>query len=317
MKKIWVLLIALLLVFACSAVAAADMGLPAIDPYDVVIGPYGMEASYWDDNGSQQTLTVPAGTRITVQDEFQGVLYAQYGVNYISFDGSQVMPAGETVSADYGTALPKPVTGAVSASEGLIIRSGPSTSYDSKGLIPGSAEVSYDRVFTESREWAYVTYNGVSGWACTEFIEAKAEPAKQDTEKKDEDKKDEDKKDENKQDADKQDAAKQDENKPGEGSQTPAAENTDNAAETGTSAGHHGGGSIVNTIRLLVIGLALAAAAAVAAVVLLLRSKKRREAAAAEAEEEAQAEAGTLVPPSAYAQFDPEHPLRPEDKNRH
>ena len=285
MKKIWTLLIALVLVLAFAATAAADMGLPSIEPYDVVAGPNGIKTEIWVD-GNQQAVTIPAGTRLTVESEFEDKLYAYYENNFVEFDASQVIQAGDTVAADCGSALEKPVSGTITANDGLLIRSGPSTNYDTKGLIPYNAEVSYSRVFSGDLNWAYVTYDGVSGWACVDYIAAKAEPEKPET----------DKQDETKPASEEQTASKP------ETGTTVTADADDSAAAAKPEAKQ---GSVLSTIRTVIICLILVLAAALAAILLLLRSRRKRDAALAE---EAAAERASGDDPfgDIYASFDPQ-----------
>ena len=148
MKKILMLVLTLAIVLACAAPALADMGLPSVDPYDVVVGPAAAEVSFWD-NGVEKKTTIPAGTRVTVESELDDDIYFYYNDSFVNLNKSKVVKAGETVSPDYANKkLEKPVKGTITADDGLIIRSGPSTGYDAKGLIPYKAEVSYSQVFS-------------------------------------------------------------------------------------------------------------------------------------------------------------------------
>ena len=264
MKKILMLVLTLAIVLACAAPALADMGLPTVDPYDVVVGPAAAEISYWD-NGVEKKTTIPAGTRVTVESELDDDIYFYYNDSFVNLNKSKVVKAGETVSPDYATKkLEKPVKGTITADDGLIIRSGPSTGYDAKGLIPFKAEVSYSQVFSEGLDWAYVTYDGVSGWACVDYIAAVPEPEPEETKPEEEQ------------------TMPAEQTTAADTQSTTAADTQEAKPETKPEAKH---GSVISGILTVMICIVLVLAAALAALLLLLRSKKRREAAEAEQDE--------------------------------
>ena len=262
MKKILMLVLTLAIVLVCAAPALADMGLPSVDPYDVVVGPAAAEVSYWD-NGVEKKTTIPAGTRVTVESELDDDIYFYYNDSFVNLNKSKVVKTGETVSPDHANKnLEKPVKGTITADDGLIIRSGPSTGYDAKGLIPYKAEVSYSQVFSDSLDWAYVTYDGVSGWACVDYIAAVPEPEPEET---------------------KPEETKPEEEQPKPAEQTTAAETqSTTATETQEAKPEAKHGSVISGILTVMICIVLVLAAALAALLLLLRGKKRREAAEAE-----------------------------------
>ena len=264
MKKILMLFLILAIVFACAAPALGDMGLPSVDPYDVVIGPAAAEITYWD-NGVEKKTTIPAGTRVTVESEYEDDIYFYYNDSFVSLDKSKVVKSGETVSPDNANKkLEKPVKGTITADDGLIIRSGPSTGYDAKGLIPFKTEVSYSQVFSGDLDWAYVTYDGVSGWACVDYIAAVPEPEPEETKPEEEQTK----------------PAEQ--TTEAETQQTTAAETQETKPEDKPEAKH---GSVISGILTVMICIVLALAATLAALLFLLRGKKKREAAEAEQDE--------------------------------
>ncbi len=53
--------------------------------------------------------------------------------------------------------------------DNLNIRKGQGTSYDKIGSIPNGTAIT---AYTNGGAWAYVTYNGVSGWVSTQYLKA-------------------------------------------------------------------------------------------------------------------------------------------------
>ena len=182
MKRIFAVLLAILLCVPVCFPAFADMGGPEFSRYTVTLR---ADTTYFDTKYNDSTRetyvvrvgTIPAGTVLTISDEYE-VDGEMYGYFY------DVRVAGSTVSgyvrvrdvkAEVPASFPRtsgyrqsiPVRLRVTAPNGVIVYAGPSASYAQVTVIPQGTELTVDTLDQagyESGAWMYVTYGGKSGW---------------------------------------------------------------------------------------------------------------------------------------------------------
>jgi uncharacterized protein YgiM (DUF1202 family) len=106
--------------------------------------------------GSQVLRVMPAGARVTVTGGPDDGFYS------VRYDGSSGWASGQYLT--FGSS----VVGSIArVTEGLNLRTGPSTSNSVLLVMPAGAEV---KIRGTRRGFYAVTYNGVRGWASTDFL---------------------------------------------------------------------------------------------------------------------------------------------------
>lgn len=182
MKKLCILLLAILLCLPVCFPAFADMMGPQLIGYTATAKsdiPY----FTWerDDPHAQSYLkqkgTIPAGTELIIDNEYQedGELFLSVSnVPTRSETGEMVYVRARDVSNDHSDTsrvtaykLSEPVRLRVMDPKGATLYAGPSLTYAKVGVIPQGTELTVDTLDQgsyESGEWMYITYGGKSGW---------------------------------------------------------------------------------------------------------------------------------------------------------
>lgn len=155
-KSCCILFVMVCVLLSVSLPAFADMGTPAIDPYEVVVNPGGASTK---DGG-----IIPEGTVLTITYEYEadGILWGstEYNGEYVYVNLADVTN-GEIVPKEAGFFLENAQPIKVVAEEGVDIRSGPGFGYDVLGTL------SCEEVFLPeygSGSWFYVECDGIGGW---------------------------------------------------------------------------------------------------------------------------------------------------------
>ena len=182
MKKISVLLLAVLLGTLVCFPAFADMGGPMMIGYSVTLS---HETDYYDwvsdegsdESGLKKAGTIPAGTELQIENEYEmnGVNYGvfTYGSDEDRVNGyvrladlkQDVGKAPEFTSA-YKQGLA--VRLCVTDPKGITLYAGPSGVYNTVGTIPAGTELTVDTLDQKDYDeaaWMYVTHGKQTGWA--------------------------------------------------------------------------------------------------------------------------------------------------------
>ena len=195
MKKFLSLTAVLLLMFSLAAPAFADLGEPQFEAWYVFCGPEGFDFVDKDyDYDTGETLSynehLKPGTRLQVYsyNNDNGTYLLLPFVEYTTFRGKGFVYVTdnelnhffyeefESVPGEKGTKLSETETGKVSAQVGLVLRQGPHTNFPKYTTIPFGTELSYQYTYqSDGMTWAFVSYNGMRGWASTSYLTA-AEP---------------------------------------------------------------------------------------------------------------------------------------------
>ena len=170
MKKICLFLIGLLVL---PLVVFADAGAPSIRSYEArIINQSGVKATKYDWKTKKDVeIVVPYDAIVTVDFEYEekGVLYGEF-----TYNKNNEYYSGKIAKSDYRivTDTFKPTEdskrsgGIYVYKEGAYLYKGPSKAYDkaSDTMIPVGTVLEFS--YAENY-FAYVTYNGVSGWVYT------------------------------------------------------------------------------------------------------------------------------------------------------
>ncbi len=185
MKKLWVLLLSILLCLPVCFPAFADMMGPEIVFYKITVKagtPY--YESEWNDETHEliykQAGTFDEDTELTIEneDETGGMLFGSFYLKkkngsgeafsgYVRLDNLNMVDRGVyPASAGYKQSVP--VRLRVMDPKGVTLYAGPSLTYAKVGVIPQGTELTVDTIDQQdyaSGEWMYITYGGKSGWS--------------------------------------------------------------------------------------------------------------------------------------------------------
>lgn len=169
MKKAISFLISLVMVISIAVPAFADVAGPYFNSYEaVVVAENGIDTISYspEDNPS---INIPKGAVITVISDYSwddsneiGVTYN--GKNYtIHNEGIKLIK--DSVDDKDAYTLEESYVVRVISKNGIKIYSGPNFVYKTVGTIPHGTDITIEKVDTEyETSWAYVSYNGVTGW---------------------------------------------------------------------------------------------------------------------------------------------------------
>ncbi len=181
MKKLFAIFAAAVIFMTAAIPAFADMDSPMFTAYEAyVVKEDGTPlcSFEWDYETDITTIeetdtVIPKGEKVTVTGEYlcNGAYYGN--VNYNDKYGYVLLTDVSNEQPKYGSEnahkLEKPETVVVINPDGVYLRSGPSMTYDvvSKKIEFGTV-LTYELVNDEYfHSWAYITYNGESGWLYT------------------------------------------------------------------------------------------------------------------------------------------------------
>lgn len=166
MKKILIVLVIIIsLIF--PKIVKADMGPPMIEPYDATIS-NASGASLYDSSTNKVLTTIPFGTKITVEYEYElsNGNYVTY-INYNKIDGyiflkdiTNSKDSSKPSSKNYF----KETRYLYVVGDDIDLYSGPSFSYTKVAKsLPSKSILTYNYTDSEGG-WAYTNYNGIDGW---------------------------------------------------------------------------------------------------------------------------------------------------------
>ena len=181
MKKLFAILATAVIFMTAAIPAFADMDSPMFTAYEAYVVKEGGTPLYrfdWDYETDITTVeetdtVIPKGEKVTVTGEYlcNGAYYGN--VDYNDKYGYVLLTDVSNEQPKYGSEnahkLEEPETVVVINPDGVYLRSGPSMTYDvvSKKIEFGTV-LTYELVNDEYfHSWAYITYNGESGWLYT------------------------------------------------------------------------------------------------------------------------------------------------------
>ena len=181
MKKLFAILAAAVIFMTVAIPAFADMDSPMFTAYEAYVVKEGGTPLYrfdWDYETDITTVeetdtVIPKGEKVTVTGEYlcNGAYYGN--VDYNDKYGYVLLTDVSNEQPKYGSEnahkLEEPETVVVINPDGVYLRSGPSMTYDvvSKKIEFGTV-LTYELVNDDYfHSWAYITYNGESGWLYT------------------------------------------------------------------------------------------------------------------------------------------------------
>jgi|GEM_PF-5309293 len=187
-KKTLCFALTLIICCSCSLIAFAEIDSAYFKRFEITVdNPDGIPIfeREWDSETGEMRLIelyiIPENTTITITDEFiyDGVtyLYTSYGsldtndyydyhdcherfikASDIHIDNYDIIKPSSKDRIDYNLKI------IVINTEGTSLRSGPSLAYPSVVTVPTGTEFDIDYIIGTWGAWAYVTYNGKSGW---------------------------------------------------------------------------------------------------------------------------------------------------------
>lgn len=170
MKRIICPFIAVLLLLLTAFPVFADGAGPAFTSYTVRCPKdITLYESDWENETMKKINTIPAGTMLDVNHEFEtnGVLYGsvQYDDVYGYIRISDVQLNLNSFRAEQGDVLDKGGQVKVIAKNGVKMYAGPNDKYPLVTTVPKNVVLTYN-IGNERYDtsWAYVTYRGQSGW---------------------------------------------------------------------------------------------------------------------------------------------------------
>lgn len=168
MKRIIAVFISAVLALCACVPAFADMDGPAFTNFDVVVtnilGTYMFDYGLDGVNGF-----LPKDTVVTINGEYEIEGEEYYSIKYNDKYGyikvSDTALTEEVYAPEKGYKLEEE-TKSIVISKGLYMYKGPSEKFENMGVeIPVGTVLTYQYANAEyNAPWAYVTYNGVSGW---------------------------------------------------------------------------------------------------------------------------------------------------------
>ncbi len=165
-NKLSRVLVLLICLFVFPILVNADIGMPDIKPYDVIVT--NKDGIKLEDSYKKKSIVIPYDTKITVNMEYyNSEKKAYYG--YVEYNGvsgdidlSNVRIASDKVNLDDFDKLDTPRK--VYAIDDVELYKGPSKVYgrvDGEKVIPKGSTISYEYY---DEVWALVKYDGIEGW---------------------------------------------------------------------------------------------------------------------------------------------------------
>lgn len=175
-KKMLCFALTLIVICSCSLTAFADMEGPYFEEFEITVdNPDGIELydSNWDISTNKTTMkkiaVIPNGTKLTITGDYMagGVsyLYATYGDKYGYIKASDVrIDNKDVVKPTKDDKVDEKFSVITINPDGAKLRSGPSNAHPEVTTVPAGTEFDIEYVIGGWGAWAYVTYNGTSGW---------------------------------------------------------------------------------------------------------------------------------------------------------
>lgn len=175
-KKMLCFALALIVICSCSLTAFADMEGPYFEEFEITVdNPDGIPLydSNWDISTNKTTMekiaVIPNGTKLTITGDYMagGVsyLYATYGDKYGYIKASDVrIDNKDVVKPTKDDKVDEKFRVITINPDGAKLRSGPSNAHPEIATVPIGTEFEIEYVIGGWGAWAYVTYNGTSGW---------------------------------------------------------------------------------------------------------------------------------------------------------
>lgn len=173
MKKVLTMVSIIVALLSIQLYVNADMGIPAIKPYEAVVTNVDGAECYIGYGSDARREILPYGTKIIVEYEIRNEDGFGASIrtedNYINgtIDISDIKPVNDIyVSNDLNKDEPNNFV--VLAKYGVEIYNGPADAYSKTGVVipVGTEIVGYSENGAFDSPWYYVTYNGQSGWIC-------------------------------------------------------------------------------------------------------------------------------------------------------
>lgn len=175
-KKLLCFALALIIICSCSLTAFADMEGPYFEEFEVTVdNPDGIELyrSDWNSETFKTTIkkiaVIPNGTKLTITGDYivDGVkyLYTTYGDEYGYIKVADVhIEKNDVVKPTKDDKVDEKFSVITINSDGAKLHSGPSNAYPEVASVPAGTQFEIEYVIGQYGAWAYVTYNGTSGW---------------------------------------------------------------------------------------------------------------------------------------------------------
>ena len=174
-KKILCTALTLIVICSCSLTAFADMEGPYFEEFEITVdNPDGIEMlnHYWDSTKNQyvvEAFTIPNGTKLTITGDYMenGVeyLYTTCGDEHGYIKASDVrIDNKDVVKPTKDDKVDEKFRVITINPDGAKLRSGPSNAHLEVATVPAGTEFDIEYVIGGWGAWAYVTYNGTSGW---------------------------------------------------------------------------------------------------------------------------------------------------------
>ena len=197
MKKLVSVLLACLLLTVTAAPVFADLGDPEFENWFVVCGMAGFDFEDEIVDYEKGTVTplndhIEPGTKLQVflfdkeDNKYLLVIsdpnHVTQGTGFVHVTETQLnndfIALNKTVDAKTGAKLEKSVTAKVTPKVGVVLRQGPATTFPKYTTVPQNTQLTYEYTYAYGGyHWAYVTYKGQSGWACTDYMETTGDAA--------------------------------------------------------------------------------------------------------------------------------------------
>lgn len=175
-KKLMCFALALIAICSCSLTAFADMEGPYFEEIEVTVdNPDGIKMYQYEwifstnDTRMYEVCTIPDGTKLTFTSEYMsgGVEYLSttYGEEYGYVKASDVrIDNKDVVKPTKDDKVDEKFRVITINPDGAKLRSGPSNAHHEVATVPAGTEFDIEYVIGGWGAWAYVTYNGTSGW---------------------------------------------------------------------------------------------------------------------------------------------------------
>ena len=175
-KKILCTALTLIVICSCSLTAFADMEGPYFGEFEITVdNPDGIELydSNWDISTNKTTMekiaVIPDGTKLTITGDYMagGVSYLSttYGDKYGYIKASDTrIDSKDIVKPTKDDKVDEKFSVITINPDGAKLRSGPSNAHPEIATVPAGTEFDIEYVIGGWGAWAYVTYNGTSGW---------------------------------------------------------------------------------------------------------------------------------------------------------
>lgn len=159
MKKLLLFIVTL---FICSNAYALESA--NIDLY--ITNPNGVEITI-----DSTKSVIPYQTKVKLLEEVEDkdIVQVEYNGSSVSIKKTDLKPVEETFKDIQGYKLDKPETVKIFSSQGLVMYKGPNSTFYEKinKVIPKDTEITYNYIDNKDNtfdKYAYVTYDGDSGW---------------------------------------------------------------------------------------------------------------------------------------------------------